>query len=142
MARLYNLLADIAKVDEVLFIVKSGGATAEIKSNALKIKQSETGVGWITLGSNDDPAHLHVNPEYVLRAEFVREQKPERISFSVRFYDESGERVLAAFFTRMYDESGCIIPWRERTYEQLRQKYDSQIAFEKTAAPPHETGRQ
>ncbi len=137
MARLYNLLADIAKVDEVLFIVKSGGATAEIKSNTLKIKQSETGVGWITLGGNDDPAHLHVNPEHISRAEFVREQKPDRISFSVRFYDESDERVLAAFFTKMYDESGCIIPWRERTYEQMHQKYDSQITFEKTAAPPH-----
>lgn len=137
MARLYNLLADIAKVDEVLFIVKSGGATAEIKSNTLKIKQSETGVGWITLGGNDDPAHLHVNPEHISRAEFVREQKPDRISFSIRFYDESDERVLAAFFTKMYDESGCIIPWRERTYEQMHQKYDSQITFEKTAAPPH-----
>jgi hypothetical protein len=41
---------------------------------------------------------MHVNSELIKRAEFVEEQKPEKISFSVRFFNESDERVLAAFF--------------------------------------------
>ena len=40
---------------------------------------------WITLGENDDPAHMHVDSELISHAEFVPEEKPERTSFSVRF---------------------------------------------------------
>ena len=56
------------------------------------------------MGDNDDPAHMHINSEMIKTIEFIQEEKPERTSFSVRFFDGNGDRALAAFFTKMYDE--------------------------------------
>ena len=91
---LKDLLSDIISVENVLLIVKSNGATSEIRSNSLSIKQNEK---WITIGDNDGPCHMHVNNELIKRAEFVEEEKVERTSFSVRFFDENDQRVLAFF---------------------------------------------
>ncbi len=68
---------------------------------------------------------MHVNSELIKKAEFVKEQKPERISFSVRFYNENNERVLAAFITKMYDDDMNIIAERLSSYEGLFEKYGS-----------------
>ena len=103
---LKDLLSDIISVENVLLIVKSNGATSEIRSNSLSIKQNEK---WITIGDNDGPCHMHVNNELIKRAEFVEEEKVERTSFSVRFFDENDQRVLACFFTKMYDKNKIII---------------------------------
>ena len=119
---LYEILADLVKIENVLFIVKSNGAVSEIRSNMLNIRQKEK---WINIGENDGPCHMHVNSELIKKAEFVKEQKPERISFSVRFYDENDERVLAAFITKMYDGEMNIIPERLKSYEGLFEKYGS-----------------
>ena len=119
---LYEILADLVKIENVLFIVKSNGAVSEIRSNMLNIRQKEK---WINIGENDGPCHMHVNSELIKKAEFVKEQKPERISFSVRFYDENNERVLAAFITKMYDDKMNIIPERLKSYEELFEKYGS-----------------
>ena len=54
---LKDLLSDIVKVDDVLMIVKSNGATIEMRSNSLSIRQKEQ---WITIGENDGPCHMHV----------------------------------------------------------------------------------
>ena len=119
---LYEILSDLVKIENVLFIVKSNGAVSEIRSNMLNIRQKEK---WINIGENDGPCHMHVNSELIKKAEFVKEQKPERISFSVRFYDENDERVLAAFITKMYDDKMNIIPERLKSYEELFEKYGS-----------------
>ena len=119
---LYDILSDLVKIENVLFIVKSNGAVSEIRSNMLNIRQKEK---WINIGENDGPCHMHVNSELIKKAEFVKEQKPERISFSVRFYDENEERVLAAFITKMYDDTMNIIPERLKSYEGLFEKYGS-----------------
>ena len=119
---LYEILSDLVKIENVLIIVKSNGAVSEIRSNMLNIRQKEK---WINIGENDGPCHMHVNSELIKKAEFVKEQKPERISFSVRFYDESDERVLAAFITKMYDDDMNIIPERLKSYEELFEKYGS-----------------
>ena len=81
---LFELLSDIIKIDDVLIITKNIGATCEIRSNSLSIRKKEK---WITIGDNDGPAHMHVNSEMVDSAEFIQEQKPDKISFSVRFFD-------------------------------------------------------
>ena len=119
---LYEMLSDLVKIENVLFIVKSNGAVSEIRSNMLNIRQKEK---WINIGENDGPCHMHVISELIKKAEFVKEQKPERISFSVRFYDENDERVLAAFITKMYDGEMNIIPERLKSYEGLFEKYGS-----------------
>ena len=119
---LYEILSDLVKIENVLFVIKSNGAVSEIRSNMLNIRQKEK---WINIGENDGPCHMHVNSELIKKAEFVKEKKPERVSFSVRFYDENDERVLAAFITKMYDDTMNIIPERLKSYEGLFEKYGS-----------------
>ena len=119
---LKEILYDLTSIDDVLFIVKSNGVVSEIRSNSLEIKENEK---WITLGDNDGPCHMHVNSELIKRAEFVKEQKPDKISFSVRFFDENNERVLAGFITKMYDENKNLKPERLRLYDNLFAKYGS-----------------
>ncbi len=121
-----KLLSDIVKIDDILLIVRNEGAVSEVRSNSLSIRQKEK---WITIGDNDGPAHMHIDSELIKSAEFVQEEKPERTSFSVRFFNKNGERVLAAFFTKMYDESKSLIPERKKVYDELNQKYSSKIKF-------------
>ncbi len=123
---LFELLSDIIKVDDVLLITKNIGATCEIRSNSLTIRQKEK---WITIGDNDGPGHMHINSEIIKSAEFIQEQRPDKISFSVRFFDENDERIVAAFFTKMYDESKNLVFEREKLYNSLNQKYSSKIKF-------------
>ena len=123
---LKEILADIIKVDDVLMVVKSNGATIEMRSNSLSIRQKEQ---WLTIGENDGPCHMHVNDEMIKNAELVIEQKPERTSFSVRFFDEKNERVLGCFFTKMYDENKMIKSERKKLYDDLHAKYGQKIEF-------------
>jgi putative heme iron utilization protein len=123
---LLELLSDIVKIDDILIIVRNAGAISEVRSNSLSIRQKEK---WITIGDNDGPAHMHIDSELIKSAEFVQEEKPERTSFSVRFFNKNGERVLAAFFTKMYDESKTLISERKKVYDELNQKYSSKIKF-------------
>jgi putative heme iron utilization protein len=122
---LLELLSDLVKIDDVLLIVKNSGAVSEVRS-PLSIRQKEK---WITIGDNDGPAHLHVNSELIKSAEFVEEEKPERTSFSVSFFDENNDRIIAVFFTKMYDDSKQLIPERKKIYDQLNQKFTSKIQF-------------
>lgn len=121
-----DILSDLIKVPNVLLVVKNGAAVSEIRSNLLGIKQKEK---WITIGDNDGPAHMHLNSELISHAEFIKEEKPERISFSVRFFDKNNERVLGAFFTKMYDENKQLRTERVKIYDALNEKYDSKIKF-------------
>ena len=123
---LLELLSDLIKIDDILLIIKNNGATSEIRSDSLSIRQKDK---WITIGDNDGPAHMHLNSELVKSAEFIQEQKPEKISLSVRFFNESGERILAAFFTKMYDDSKQLVAERKKLYDQLNQKFTSKIKF-------------
>ena len=123
---LFELLSDLLKIDDLLFIVRNTGAVSEVRNNSLSIKQKEK---WITIGDNDGPAHMHIDSELIKSAEFVQEVKPEHTSFSVKFFNENDERVLAVFFTKMYDDSKTLISERKKVYDQLSQKYSSKIQF-------------
>ena len=123
---LKELLSDIIQVDDVLIIVRSEGAIIEMRSNSLGIRQKEK---WITIGDNDGPCHMHIDSELIKSAEFVTEQKPERISFSVRFYNENGERALGAFFTKMYDENKNLLENRKKLYDDLVSKYGKEKIY-------------
>jgi len=124
--KLKDLLSDIIAVDDVLLIVKSNSATSEMRSNSLSIKQKDQ---WITIGDNDGPCHMHVNSNMIKKAEFIMEEKPERTSFSVRFFDENGERILACFFTKMYDEKKNLLEQRKKIYDDMLEKYGQKIEF-------------
>ena len=123
---LLEFLSDLLQIDDILFIVKNNGVVSEVRSDSLSIHQKEK---WITIGDNDGPAHMHIDSELIASAEFVREEKPERTSFSVIFYNTSGDRILAAFFTKMYDESKKLISERKKVYDKLNHKYGSSIKF-------------
>ena len=122
----FDIISDLLKIDDILLIIKNNAAVSEIRSNSLHIKQKEK---WITIGDNNGPAHMHLNAELVLTAEFIEEEKPERTSFSVQFFDKNGERVLGAFFTKMYDENNNLNFERKKIYEKLREKHGSKIQF-------------
>ena len=124
---LYDLFSDIIKIDNVLLIVKNNGVVSEIRAPN-KIKQKEK---WITIGENDDPAHMHINSELIKSAKFIQEEKPERVSYSIHFYDDEENRVVAAFFTKMYDDSKKLIENRKLEYDTLRDKYSAFIDFKK-----------
>ena len=124
---LYDLFSDIIKIDNVLLIVKNIGVVSEIRAPN-KIKQKEK---WITIGENDDPAHMHINSELIKSAKFIQEEKPERVSYSIHFYDDEENRVVAAFFTKMYDDSKKLIENRKLEYDTLRDKYSAFIDFKK-----------
>jgi len=119
----FELLSELVKIEQILFIVKNGAAISEVRS-PLSIRQKEK---WITIGDNDGPAHMHIDSEQIKSVEFVREQKPEKISFSIRFFNSDGTRILAAFFTKMYDENKMLISERQKIYDTLDQKYSSKI---------------
>ena len=125
---LKELLSDIISVDDVLLVVKSNGATIEMRSNSLNIRQKDQ---WITIGDNDGPCHMHINPYMIKHAEFVMDEKPDRISFSVRFFDDNNERVLGCFFTKMYDENKNIKLERKKLYDNLLEKYGQMIEIKK-----------
>lgn len=124
---LKEILSDMLKIDDILFVVKSDGAVAEIRSNSLEIRQKDQ---WITIGDNDGPCHMHINADNIKKAKFVTEEKPERTSFSVRFFDDKEERVLGAFFTKMYDESKNLKQDRKKLYDDLFAKYGSKETIE------------
>ena len=122
----FDILSDLLKIDDILLIIKNNAAVSEIRSNSLHIKQKEK---WVTIGDNNGPAHMHINAELILTAEFIEKEKPERTSFSVQFFDKNGERVLGAFFTKMYDENNNLNFERKKIYEKLREKHGSKIQF-------------
>jgi len=123
---LQDILSDLLKIEDILFVIKSEGAVSEIRSNSLGIRQKEK---WITIGDNDGPCHMHINEQTIKKAQFVTEEKPERTSFSVRFFNDKDERVIGAFFTKMYDENKNLNLERKKLFDDLLQKYNSEIIF-------------
>ena len=119
---LKNILNDLASIDDVLFIVKRNGVVSEIRSNSLKVHQKEK---WITIGDNNGPCHMHINSELLKYAEFVLEQKSDKISYSVRLFNENNERILDCFITKMYDMNKNLISSRKKLYDDLFEKYGS-----------------
>ena len=72
---------------------------------------------------------MHVNHDMIKKAEFIMEEKPERTSFSVRFFDSNDERTLACFFTKMYDEKKNLLENRKKIYDNMLEKYGQRIEF-------------
>jgi putative heme iron utilization protein len=118
-----DLLSDIIKIDDVLVIVRSEGAIVEMRSNSMTISQKDK---WITLGDNDGPCHMHIDSSIISEARFVKEQKTDRISYSIRFFDKNGERQFSTVFAKMYDKKMNLNTNRKTLYDNLFQKYGSQ----------------
>lgn len=57
---------------------------------------------------------MHINSELIKSCKFKIKEKPERTSYSILFYDETGECTLGAIFTKMYDEKKNLKLEREK----------------------------
>ena len=119
---LKDLLSDIIKIDDVLIILRSEGAIIEMRSNSLTISQKDK---WITLGDNDGPCHMHIDSSMISEARFIKEQKTDRISYSIRFFDKNGEKQFSTVFAKMYDKEMNLNTNRKILYDDLFQKYGS-----------------
>ena len=120
---LKDLLSDIIKIDDVLIILRSEGAIIEMRSNSLTISQKDK---WITLGDNDGPCHMHIDSSMISEARFIKEQKTDRISYSIRFFDKNGEKQFSTVFAKMYDKEMNLNTNRKILYDDVFQKYGSQ----------------
>ncbi len=120
---LEDLLHDILKEENILVAVNTGGATIEMRLyRDLPFKVREN---WITIGDNDGPCHMHINKDEVKEVRFVKEKKENRTSYSIRLMNAKGERLVAAFFTKMQDENGNPVKERVERYENIFRKYGS-----------------
>lgn len=115
-----DILSDIIKIDDILIIVRSGGAIIEMRTKSSNLRQKDN---WITIGENDGPCHMHVDTNTVVKAQFVKEEKENRTSFSVGFFDKQNEKIMSAVFSKMYDDNMNIKPDRKKLYDALFQKY-------------------
>ena len=119
---LKDLLSDIIKIDDVLIIVRSEGAIIEMRSNSIGISQKDK---WITLGDNDGPCHMHIDSSMITEARFIKEQKTDRTSYSIRFFDKNGKKQFSTVFAKMYDKEMNLNASRKMLYDNLFQKYGS-----------------
>ena len=119
---LKDLLSDIVKIDNILLIVRTGGAITEMRSNSLNLRQKDN---WITIGDNDGPCHMHIDTSTVAKAQFIKEEKENKVSYSIRFFDKDGQKILSAVFSKMYDDNMNIKPDRLNLYNDIFQKYGS-----------------
>jgi len=120
---LRDLLSDIIKIDDILIIVRTEGAIIEMRSNSLNLRQKDK---WITIGENDGPCHMHIDASMIAEVRFIKEQKTDRISYSLRFFDKSGEKQLSTVFAKMYDKEMNLNLERKKLYDDLFKKYGSQ----------------
>ena len=120
---LEDLLKDILEEENMLMTVNAGGAVIEMRLNkGMPFRVREN---WITIGDDSGPCHMHINKSEVREVRFVKEDKQTRISYSIRLLNAKGERLVAAFFTKMYDENGNVIRERIERYESIFKKYGS-----------------
>ena len=124
---LKDLLSDILKIDDILIIVRTDGAIIEMRSNSLGIRQKEK---WITIGENDGPCHMHIDASMIKQARFIKEQKTDRVSHSIRFFDKNDEKLFSTVFAKMYDNEMNLINARKKLYDDLFQKYGSKQILE------------
>jgi len=125
---LEDLLRDIIKEENVLMSVNTGAAIIEMRtSKDLPFRVREN---WITIGDDQGPCHMHINKNKVNEIRFVKEYKQTRTSYSVRLLNAKGERLIAAFFTKMQDDNGRPIKERVERYERIFRKYGSREIIE------------
>jgi len=120
---LRDLLSDIIKIDDILIIVRAEDAIIEMRSNSLNLRQKDK---WITIGENDGPCHMHIDSSMIAEARFIKEQRTDRISHSLRFFDKSGEKQFSTVFAKMYDKEMNLNLERKKLYDDLFKKYGSQ----------------
>ncbi len=123
---LEELLNDIVNEEHIIAAISNGNAISETLISNLPIKVSEE---WIRIGV-EGASHIHIKKNVIRFVKFVREERSNgRISFSIRLLDEQKERILAIYFTDMYEDNQLR---RDRVakYERIFNKYGSREIIE------------
>ncbi|MGE0242352.1 MAG: hypothetical protein AB7F53_00475 [Nitrososphaeraceae archaeon] len=118
-----NLISDILLQSDIIFSIKNAGGICEARlQENMKFKIKDQ---WATIGDEHSPWHIHINLNYVATAKFIREfnTSHNRESFSIRFFDSNENLILRANFSKMYDNSGTIIPNKIVKFQHLLEKY-------------------
>ena len=68
---------------------------------------------------------MHIDASNIKEARFIKEQKTDRVSHSIRFFDKDGEKQFSTVFAKMYDEKMNLIESRKKLYDDLFKKYGS-----------------
>ena len=119
----HKLISEILSQQDILLSVNSGSGIAEVrveKGLPFKIKDK-----WATIGGEDRPWHIHLNMEEVVEARFVKESKsPDgRQSYSIRFFNSSGDLSMRANFVKFYDSNGNLIKEKVAKFDEMYVKH-------------------
>jgi len=117
-----RLISDILSQDDIIISINSGGGICEVRLEEnlpFRIRNQ-----WATIGYEDKSWHIHLNLEQIVQAKFVEEARADgKMSYSIRFIDNTGRLAMRANFVKMYDENGNIIQDKIATYKGLFEKY-------------------
>jgi hypothetical protein len=104
-----RLISDILSQDDIIISINSGSGICEVRLEEnlpFRIRNQ-----WATIGYEDKSWHIHLN-----RAD-------GKMSYSIRFIDNTGRLAMRANFVKMYDENENIIQDKITTYKGLFEKY-------------------
>jgi putative heme iron utilization protein len=117
-----RLISDILSQNDIIISINSGSGICEVRLEEnlpFRIRNQ-----WATIGYEDKSWHIHLNLEQVVQAKFVEEARTDgKMSYSIRFIDNTGRLAMRANFVKMYDENGNIIQDKIATYKGLFEKY-------------------
>jgi hypothetical protein len=119
----YQLISDILSQRDILLSINSGaGSIAEArveKGLPFRIRDK-----WATIGEEDRSWHIHLNMDEFTEARFVKEPRSDgKQSYSIRFFDNKGNLLMRANFTKMYDSNGNLVKEKIDTFSKIYIKY-------------------
>jgi putative heme iron utilization protein len=121
-----SLIHDILEQNDIIFSVKNIGGICEARiQKDMKFKIHDL---WATIGDETTPWHIHLNITKIGEARFVKEfnESHNRQSYSIRFFDNCGNLVMRANFSKLYDTDGNLIQEKVSKFESIFEKYGKQ----------------
>jgi putative heme iron utilization protein len=119
-----ELLRELAKDDEMMWVVGGGEVVSE--NNSKGIKEPELSGNYITLEA--DNWHFHVGLDKITGIQFVEaESHGDLPSYYVRFSNAKEETLLRSYFSNPYLDADFnrteLQPEKLRAFEEFRDRY-------------------
>ncbi len=122
-----QLIADLARINRMLFVVGSGPCVSEMYSDGKTAPEFQG--QWAMVES--ESWHLHLDVAQVESAQFVEaEDHGAPLLYYVRFSNHDGETLLRAYFPNPYlddnDRPAGFQPKKLAAFEELRDRHVGQ----------------
>ncbi len=119
-----ELLRELAKDDEMMWVVGGGEVVSE--NNSKGIKEPELSGNYITLEA--DNWHFHVGLDKITGIQFVEaESHGDLLSYYVRFSNAKEETLLRSYFPNPYLDTDFnrteLQPEKLKAFEEFRDRY-------------------